>query len=346
MITSGAKTPSHGLFGSIRGRLLGIIALFGVALVAMVATLTWIDTRDMYAGRRDELRTVVEVATKAVEQQYNEFKSGKITEAEALDRAKATVRAMRYNGTDYIFVIDKNMVTLVLGPRPDQEGADASKQKDQTGKYFSREMTQMAAEKGEGYVDYQYAKPGAPLDQPSPKLSYVKFFAPWQWTVGTGMYVDDVDAVIWSRTLWTAAAAFVFLVAIGGFGALVMFRLASRLDVLSTAMTRLAAGESDVPLPTITTNDEVGAMARAVEIFKQNAMERERLEAEALANRSQSEVERERAAAERAKAAEEQAVVVRRLGDGLKALANGDLTARLGDGISPAYAQIRDDFNE
>ena len=87
-------------------------------------------------------------------------------------------------------------------------------------------------------------------------------------------------------------------------------------------------------------------MARAVQVFKQNAVERARLEAEALANRSQTEAERERAAAERAKAAEEQAEVVRRLGGGLKDLAGGDLMVRLGEGFSPSYAQIRDDFNE
>ncbi len=346
MIMSGGESPSHGFFGSIRGRLLGIIILFGIALVAMVATLTWIDARDIYAGRRDELRTVTEVAHKAIEQQYNEFKSGKITEAEAEDHAKASVRAMRYNANDYIFVLDKNTTTLVLGPRPDQEGLDGSKQKNPTGKYFSVEMTKLAAEKGEGYVDYEYAKPGAPLDQPSPKLSYVKLFTPWQWTIGTGMYVDDVDAAIWSRVLWTAATALLFLVGIGGFAGVVMFRLSNRLNALSSAMTRLASGESDVPLPTISTNDEVGDMARAVAIFKQNAMERERLEAEALANRSQSEVERERIAAERAKATEEQAEVVRRLGAALKDLAGGDLMVRLGDGFSPTYAQIRDNFNE
>ena len=50
--------------GSIRARLLEIVVLFGVALVAMVATLTWIDARDIYAGRQDELRTVIEVAYK------------------------------------------------------------------------------------------------------------------------------------------------------------------------------------------------------------------------------------------------------------------------------------------
>jgi len=79
--------------GSIRSRLLGIIVLFGVALIAMVAMLTWIDARDICAGRQDQMRTAVEVAYKAIEQQYNEFKGGKLSEAEAQLRAKASVRA-------------------------------------------------------------------------------------------------------------------------------------------------------------------------------------------------------------------------------------------------------------
>ena len=108
-----------------------------------------------------------------------------------------------------------------------------------------------------------------------------------------------------------------------------MFRLSNRLNVLSAAMTSLASGDNDVALPVAAGADEVGDMTRAVQVFKQNAAERVRLEAEALANRNQTELERERAAAERAKAAEEQAEVVRRLGAGLKDLAGGDLTVRL-----------------
>ena len=248
---------------------------------------------------------------------------------------------------EYFFVQDKNVVNIVHGTRADQEGVDSSKRQDPTGKYFAAEFNRVAAENANGgFVDYQFAKPGAPLDQPSPKLSYVKLFAPWQWTLGTGMYVDDINATVWSRVLWTAAIALAFLIAIGGFAGVVMFRLSNRLDALSTAMTSLASGESDVALPAIAGKDEVGDMARAVQVFKRNAVERARLEAEALANRSQSEIERERAAAERAKAAEEQAEVVRRLGGGLKELAGGDLMVRLGEGFSPTYAQIRDDFNE
>ena len=346
-MTSPAENSRHPHFlASIRARLLGIIALFGVALVAMVAALTWIDARDVYAGRRDELRTAIEVAAKVVQQQYDEFKKGTISEAEAQQRAKASIRAMRYNESDYFFIQNKDVVTIVHGVRPDQEGADMTKRQDPTGKYFSVEMNKMAADNGQGFVDYQYAKPGAPLDQPSPKLSYVKFFAPWQWTIGTGMYVDDIQATIRARALWTAAIALAFLIAIGGFAGVVMFRLSDRLNALSLAMRSLASGESDVALPAISGNDEVADMARAVQVFKQNAGERARLEAEAVANRSQSEIERERAAAERAKAAEEQSEVVRRLGGGLKDLAGGDLMVRLDEGFSPTYAQIRDDFNE
>ena len=275
---------------SIRARLLGILVLFGVALVAMVATLAWIDARDIYAGRQDELRTVIEVASKVVQQQYDEFKKGTISEAEAQQRAKASIRAMRYNTNDYFFVQDKDLVTIVHGVRPDQEGVDGSKQQDLAGKYFFVEMHKVATEKGEGFVNYEYPKPGAAMDHPSPKLSYVKQFAPWQWTLGTGMYVDDVDATIWLRVLWTAVTALAFLIAIGGIAGVVMVRLSNRLNALSAAMTALASGENEVALPDVASADEVGGMAQAVQVFKQNAVERVRLEAEALANRGQTEI--------------------------------------------------------
>ncbi len=332
--------------GSIRARLLGIIGLFGVALIAVVAALAWLAAWDIYAGRQDELRTVVEVATKAVQQQYDEFKKGTISEAEAQQRAKASVRAMRYNGDDYFFILDKDIVQLVHGARPDQEGKNQTKQQDGAGKYLGVALHKMATEQGQGFVDYEYAKPGAAMDLSSPKLSYVKLFAPWQWTIGTGVYVDDIEATVRSRVLWTAAAALALLIVIGGFAGLVMVRLSNRLNALSAAMTALASGNNDVALPAVAGADEVGDMTRAVQVFKDNAAQRARLEAEALANRTQAERERERVAAERAKAAEEQAEVVRRLGAGLKDLAGGDLMARLGEGFTPAYAQIRDNFNE
>ena len=98
---------------------------------------------------------------------------------------------------------------------------------DVAGKYFNVDMHKVATEQGQGFVNYEYAKPGAPMDQPSPKLSYVKQFAPWQWSIATGVYIDDIEATVWSRVLWTAATALAMLIVIGGFGGVIMFRLSN-----------------------------------------------------------------------------------------------------------------------
>jgi methyl-accepting chemotaxis protein len=115
---------------------------------------------------------------------------------------------------------------------------------------------------------------------------------------------------------------------------------------LSRRMNALAAGDLEVEIGGLERKDEIGDMARAVQVLKEHAVERVLLEASASASRRSAEDERERSAAERAKLAGEQAEVVRRLSVGLKALADGDLMVRLRDGFSPTYAQIRDDFNE
>ena len=122
-------------------------------------------------------------------------------------------------------------------------------------------------------------------------------------------------------------------------------KIARPLLRLGAAMGTLASGNTAVEIGGRDRGDEIGDMSRAVEIFKQNALDRARLEAEAAAAREQAEVEREGAAAERAKAAREQTEAMQRLGVGLKEVAGGNLTVRLVDGFTPAYAQIRDDFN-
>ena len=122
-------------------------------------------------------------------------------------------------------------------------------------------------------------------------------------------------------------------------------KTARPLAELSRRMNALAAGDLTVEVCGRDRLDEVGDMARAVQVLKTHAAERLRLEAAADAERRSVEAERERAAAERAAAAAEQAGALRRLADGLRDLADGDLAVELGDGFSQAYAQIREDFN-
>ena len=121
---------------------------------------------------------------------------------------------------------------------------------------------------------------------------------------------------------------------------------------LRGAMDKLASGDFDTAVEGTQRRDEVGLMAKAVLVFKENGLEMKRLEAQAAeqeriaaAERETNEADRRRAEAERAKLAAEQQQVVSLLASGLDLLAQGDLTYRIGDQVATDYQKLRDDFN-
>jgi methyl-accepting chemotaxis protein len=100
-----------------------------------------------------------------------------------------------------------------------------------------------------------------------------------------------------------------------------------------------------VAVPTTGRKDEIGDMAEAVGAFKLAALQKERMEAEASAQRATARAERAAAEAERERAAHQQAEVVEALADGLAQLASGNLTFVLTRAFSPEYEGLRNDFN-
>ena len=332
-------------FDSIRGRLTLVIAMFVLAMIGLLAFQTWREIEQVYAARQTQLRNIVEVAHKAIEGQYLAFTQGKISEAEAQTRAKAIVRSMRYNGDGYLFVQDDNMVTIVHGARPDQEGVNGRDQKDPSGKYLSREMHEVASQQGQGFVSYEYAKPGAPLDQPSPKLSIVKFFAPWRWTVGTGVYIDDLNASVRHELLLGSAVALALCLLIGAAAWSVVFGLTRRLSALSAATSALAAGDLDAELPKATGKDEVDRMAEALHVFQDAARARASLEISARSARSEAETSRVSFDQERAEKERRLEEATGALGVGLVKLAGGDLAYRIETAFEPRLDKLRVDFN-
>jgi methyl-accepting chemotaxis protein len=114
---------------------------------------------------------------------------------------------------------------------------------------------------------------------------------------------------------------------------------------MTQAMGKLAGGDNEVDIPARGRKDEVGRMAIAVQSFKEAAIEKVRLEAEAEATRKAAEETRRQNEAERAKAAAEQKHVVDDLARGLDQLCEGQLTFRLTDAFAAEYEKLRSDFN-
>ena len=146
------------------------------------------DPGKVAATYREQLKSIVDVAYKTVEQVYNR---NDLDEAEKMRLAADLVGAMRYNEKDYLWINDMGP-TMVMHPiKPGLNGKALSDFKDPNGKKLFVEFVNVCRQKGEGTVDYLWPKPGH--DEPVAKLSYVKLFKPWNWVIGTGVYLQAAE---------------------------------------------------------------------------------------------------------------------------------------------------------
>ncbi|MFN3857372.1 MAG: methyl-accepting chemotaxis protein [Caulobacter sp.] len=114
---------------------------------------------------------------------------------------------------------------------------------------------------------------------------------------------------------------------------------------LTGVMNRLAQGDLSVDVGDASRRDEVGAMSRAVQVFKDNALALGRASAENEALERTSAAERAKAEEARRRAAEEQQRVVEELAGALSRLADADVTHRL-SGLPEGYRKLQDDYNQ
>jgi methyl-accepting chemotaxis protein len=272
-------------------RRLGLLVAVAV-LVAMAAfavqLLALRDTLDN--ERRVALRNEVQTAVSVLQSFIEDAKAGRLGESEAQERAKAALRTIRFGNGDYFFAYGPNGVNLVLGPKPELEGKSLIDAKDPGGVPYVAELL-AAAQRGGGYVSYGFPRAGQ--QAPSPKLGYAVSLAPWGWMVGSGVYIDDVDAIFSARL--SAAVAWLggLIVLLGLCAWLIARGIVRPVRAITATMTKLATGDVRVTVP-IDRRDEIGDMARAVEVFKDHMIEADRLRGEQDAMIRDAEAEKKR----------------------------------------------------
>lgn len=164
--------------------------------------------------------------------------------------------------------------------------------------------------------------------------------------LAAGGYADQVETDS-LETLITSVAILVLALVLGSFAFwIVVTRITRPVQSLTNTMSRLAAGELELTVPSIGRRDEIGQMARAVEVFRQAGAAKRRLEAEAEANRSQSERDRLDREAQKAAEAERLQYAMTALGTALGHLADGDVGHRIQPPFADALDKLRLDFNE
>ena len=274
---------------------LGILVgatLLGLCITSVLAN--YLMQHEMLSARTDQEKAIVTMVKNMAGELKRQVDAGEMTKDQAMVMLRKLGNAMTYdNGSGYIFATTYDGITQ-MAPDPKQIGTNRM-DVVVNGRKLSQELMDGARAKGEILLNYEYVKPGQ--ETPVRKMSYAVAIPGFDMFLGTGSYLEDIDAKL--RPLaWLLGLS---TLAIGVFsGAIAWFigRGISRpLNMLGGRMEALANGELDSDIPGLGRRNEVGKMAATVQIFKDNALRMRELE------RAEAE-RRERVTAERRSAME------------------------------------------
>jgi len=253
-------------------------AISALGFVVLVLVSAFLIRQEILSERVSQVRNIAQAARDVVAFYQEQVQSGVLDEETARSRARDAVRAMRYSGgAEYIFVYSYDGIAQVMGPRPEWEGTNKLDLQDADGKYLMQELI-AAARDGGGTVSYRFPRAGS--DKPEPKVSWAEGFEPWQWMIGTGVYVSDVDQAAFDAALRISGVVLAVLLLAAGVSLVVIRGITAPLRHLTETMTTLAGGNLEIEVPDRDRHDEIGRMAGAVQVFKDNAAEVQRLQAE------------------------------------------------------------------
>ena len=170
------------------------IALFILALFMFIIPTIQKNSLDR---KREMIRELTNSAWNILAKLDNDVRLGVLTREQAQKQAIDQIRSLHYGQEmkDYFWINDMQPRMVIHPYRTDLNGRDLSDYQDPNGKRVFVEFVNVVKKDGFGYVDYLWQD----RDNKNlvvPKISYVKGFAPWGWIIGTGIYIDDVQAEI------------------------------------------------------------------------------------------------------------------------------------------------------
>jgi methyl-accepting chemotaxis protein len=248
--------------------------------------------------------------------------------AEPVDRVKALV-----GGAATVFMGDLRVASNVKKP----DGSRAVGTRLAPGPVFDAVLKRGEPYRGEADIlGQKYFAAYDPIKNAAGEVIGVLF---------VGVPVAEYRADLATTLEWALGVSLLLTAAIAGAMFVLSRRLLAPLQHLAAAMARLSQGHLAEPAPYAERTDDIGRMARSVEVFRQTALDKVRLDDESDRLRLEAEDKRNRDEALRASSSDEQSQALGGLAAGLKRIAGGDLTGRLGEGFAAAYQPIRNDFN-
>ena len=257
------------------------------ATVAIVAVITLNSLQNvMYAERLAKLKALTETSVNIANGLEKQVQAGTLTKDEARALWIETTSSMVYEGKEYVFANDLKGVS-VAHVRPDMVGKNLWELKDSQGNMIVQNMIAAAKSSPDGGAA-EYLWPKTKDAEPVTKVTWSRMVPAFDVMVGTGVYVDDLDAAFWEEVTRVGIIV-VVLVGIAILIAVLVSRdVAGSLKLVSGIMNRMSEGEYDIEVPDQTRKDEIGSITRGLEVLRGSAQEAERLRAEQEASKERA----------------------------------------------------------
>ena len=245
--------------------------------------------QDLESNVETQLKEETQVAVSILDEYNKKAQSGEMTVDQAKKEAADRVRDLRYDdGKGYFWIDTKEGVNVVLLGR-DTEGKSRIDAVDLNGVHYIQEMIKNGLQEGGGFTDLQFAKPGE--TQPLPKRNYTVLFQPFNWVIGTGVWIDDIDQAVAERTevynaklrsqILTSLGVMVVLQLIfiafarylGGSIAGPIQKATERVQVIGTGDFTLSEQDAAELDELATRPDEIGTMAHAMKEMNEKVRE-------------------------------------------------------------------------
>jgi len=241
-----------------------IFVLSIIIIVAFTLTISWVYSSarsQLYSGKNQEIQHIVESAWSVIDHYVKQAEQGVMTQEEAQTAAKDTIQAIRYDGTNYLWINDTTPVMVMHPIKPALNDKDLSAVKDPNGKYLFLSMVEIVKTKGSGFVDYVWDKQG--FDEPVAKISFVKLVPAWDWVIGSGTYLDDIEAEL-NKIFYQVIVALVLTVFLSLLLVYFIARSISKPVGQAVEMIqRLEDGDLTTELQ-LDRRDEIGQMSKAL----------------------------------------------------------------------------------
>jgi len=263
---------------------LAAMAIAGAVFMGLIAVTALLIARaELITERTEKAHAIVDAVWHMADTFKREADAGKMSAEEAKARLFAASGAIRWeNLTNYVFIFDTETGICVMNSgNPPLLGKDIRGFKDATGFPFFAAMLDIAKRQAEGTIRYVFPR-GSVDKTPLDKVAYVRGFAPWNLTIASAEYMTDIDATFWAMTRTAAVVIFILMLVSALIAWGITKSVVTPLSALKARMAGLSAGELHAPVSATDRPDEIGEMARTIQVFQSAMIETERLRADQL----------------------------------------------------------------